>query len=127
SSKLKAQSSKEIPSSKRQARSSKFQTPNTGIKHQTPNTKHQTNCQPPTAAKLNRWCVQLPLSFGIWCWGFLWCLVFGVCFAPLSHGAEISERSAALKSWLAAQTKIQTWSADFVQIRTLKALAQPLT
>src|SRR5262245_23984784 len=43
------------------------------------------------------------------------------------YAAEISDHSAALRSWLAAQTNIQTWSADFVQTRTLKALAQPLT
>src|SRR5689334_19884203 len=33
----------------------------------------------------------------------------------------------AVASWLAAQTNIQTWSADFVQTRTLKSLTQPLT
>src|ERR1041385_6849187 len=32
-----------------------------------------------------------------------------------------------LSSWLNAQTNIHTWSADFVQTRTLKSLAQPLT
>ena len=31
-----------------------------------------------------------------------------------------------IAQWLAAQTNIQTWSADFVQTRTLKALVQPL-
>ena len=30
-------------------------------------------------------------------------------------------------SWLAAQTNIHTWSADIVQTRALKSLAQPLT
>ncbi len=30
-------------------------------------------------------------------------------------------------SWLAAQTHIQSWSADFIQTRSLKSLAQPLT
>lgn len=35
--------------------------------------------------------------------------------------------NSLLASWLAAQTNIHTWSADFVQTRTLKALAQPLT
>ncbi len=30
-------------------------------------------------------------------------------------------------SWLAAQPNIQTWSADFVQTRSLRSLAQPLT
>jgi outer membrane lipoprotein-sorting protein len=32
-----------------------------------------------------------------------------------------------LTSWLAAQTNIQSWSADFVQTRTFKTLTQPLT
>lgn len=35
--------------------------------------------------------------------------------------------SPLAKSWLNAQTNIQTWSADFVQTRTLKSLTQPLT
>jgi outer membrane lipoprotein-sorting protein len=30
-------------------------------------------------------------------------------------------------SWLAAQTNIQSWSADFVQTRSFKSLSQPLT
>ncbi len=32
-----------------------------------------------------------------------------------------------LSSWFAAQTNFQTWSADFVQTRTLKSLTHPLT
>jgi outer membrane lipoprotein-sorting protein len=38
-----------------------------------------------------------------------------------------AELPPAVASWLAAQTNIQTWSADFVQTRTLKSLTQPLT
>lgn len=38
-----------------------------------------------------------------------------------------AELDPAVASWLAAQERIQTWSADFVQIRTLKSLTQPLT
>jgi outer membrane lipoprotein-sorting protein len=34
--------------------------------------------------------------------------------------------SPEVQSWLAAQTKIQTWSADFVQTRALKSLLAPL-
>jgi outer membrane lipoprotein-sorting protein len=37
-----------------------------------------------------------------------------------------AELSPAVTAWLAAQPKIQTWSADFVQTRTLKSLTQPL-
>ena len=41
--------------------------------------------------------------------------------------AQTSDPNALLFSWLNAQTNIQTWSADFTQIRSLKALTQPLT
>jgi outer membrane lipoprotein-sorting protein len=33
----------------------------------------------------------------------------------------------ALLAWLAAQTNVQTWTAEFVQTRTLASLTQPLT
>jgi len=38
-----------------------------------------------------------------------------------------ADNDALLTAWLNAQTNIQTWSADFVQTRTLKSLTQPLT
>jgi outer membrane lipoprotein-sorting protein len=38
-----------------------------------------------------------------------------------------AELNPAVASWLAAQTNIQSWSADFVQTRTFKNLTQPLT
>lgn len=38
-----------------------------------------------------------------------------------------ADLDAVLEKWLAAQTNFQTWSADFVQTRTLKTLTQPLT
>jgi outer membrane lipoprotein-sorting protein len=41
--------------------------------------------------------------------------------------APAAELNPALVSWLAAQTNIQSWSADFVQTRTFKTLTQPLT
>ena len=44
---------------------------------------------------------------------------------------EWNSRAAGLSpevaSWLAAQTNIQSWSADFIQTRSLKSLAKPLT
>jgi outer membrane lipoprotein-sorting protein len=43
-----------------------------------------------------------------------------LCGLPSVHG------STNLTDWLTAQSNIQTWSADFVQTRTLKALVQPL-
>jgi len=33
----------------------------------------------------------------------------------------------AVSKWLAAQTNVQSWSADFVQTRALRSLTQPLT
>src|SRR5687767_2779037 len=45
--------------------------------------------------------------------------------ASISSGA--TEPSALVTAWLNAQTNIQTWSADVVQTRNLKSLAQPLT
>jgi outer membrane lipoprotein-sorting protein len=44
---------------------------------------------------------------------------------PAITRAEQNER--LLDAWLTAQTNFHTWSAEFTQTRTLKALAQPLT
>lgn len=57
--------------------------------------------------------------------------VFGLlAFLILGFGvharAQSSENNTLLTAWLNAQTNIQTWSADFTQTRTLKALTQPL-
>ncbi len=41
--------------------------------------------------------------------------------------AAAAQLSPALASWLASQTNVQSWSADFVQTRRLKSLTQPLT
>jgi outer membrane lipoprotein-sorting protein len=35
--------------------------------------------------------------------------------------------SPPVQSWLTAQTNLQTWSADFIQTRTLQSLTEPLT
>jgi outer membrane lipoprotein-sorting protein len=45
----------------------------------------------------------------------------------LTLSLPAAELNPAVASWLAAQTNIQTWSADFVQTRTLKSLVDPLT
>lgn len=42
------------------------------------------------------------------------------------HGARGAEISSLVTSWVAAQTNIHSWSADFDQTRCLKSLAQPL-
>src|SRR6266850_2821459 len=38
-----------------------------------------------------------------------------------------AETNSPVTAWLAAQTNVQTWSADFTQTKTLKSLVQPLT
>jgi len=40
---------------------------------------------------------------------------------------KAAELGPEVARWLAAQTNVQTWSADFVQTRRLKSLTQPLT
>jgi len=44
--------------------------------------------------------------------------------ATCAKGVELSP---VVMSWLVAQTNVQSWSADFVQTRSLKSLTQPLT
>ena len=48
-----------------------------------------------------------------------------ITFAFVMVGASC-QGSTNLADWLAAQVNIRSWSADFVQTRTLKALVQPL-
>ncbi len=48
----------------------------------------------------------------------------GIFCGPMHVWAD---DDALLSSWLNAQTNIHTWSADFVQTRSLKSLTQPLT
>ncbi|HEY9510706.1 MAG TPA: outer membrane lipoprotein carrier protein LolA [Verrucomicrobiae bacterium] len=38
-----------------------------------------------------------------------------------------ADSAALISRWLNAQTNLQTWSADFVQTRTMKSLTQPVT
>lgn len=54
-------------------------------------------------------------------WFFICSLAGLAC--QLGQAAELNP---VVASWLAAQTNIQTWSADLVQIRTFKSLTQPL-
>lgn len=53
--------------------------------------------------------------------------VFGLVFALTAAHVSAAELNPLVASWLAAQTNIQSWSADFTQTRALKSLAQPLT
>ncbi len=50
-----------------------------------------------------------------------------LAWAALAANAAGVELNRAATAWLAAQTNLQTWSADFVQTRTFKSLTQPLT
>lgn len=60
-------------------------------------------------------------------------LIEQLAFASLLIGAmpicqiRAQDENATLDKWFAAQTNIQTWSADFTQTRTLKAFEGPLT
>jgi len=61
----------------------------------------------------------------------VWILKFGIFLCCLALGAGGSPCRAAdpgpvLDAWFAAQTNLRTWTADFVQTRTLKTLTQPL-
>src|SRR6187401_3301800 len=44
----------------------------------------------------------------------------------LGGRAEAASADQIISGWLASQTNIQTWTADFTQTRALKALSQPL-
>lgn len=46
--------------------------------------------------------------------------------APRSHAADAASLDGLFGHWFAAQTNLQSWSADFTQTRSLKVLAQPL-
>jgi outer membrane lipoprotein-sorting protein len=54
------------------------------------------------------------------------CLSF-VLFATIAQTVAGAALDPTVESWLAAQTNIKTWSADFVQTRNFKSLTQPLT
>lgn len=50
------------------------------------------------------------------------------CLALLAAAGTMRavDTNAVLSGWFAAQTNLHTWTADFVQSRSLKALTQPL-
>src|SRR5216684_501252 len=47
--------------------------------------------------------------------------------ALICGNLSAADSESALTMWLASQTNIQTWSAEVIQTRALKSLAQPLT
>jgi len=52
-----------------------------------------------------------------------WSLFIAIAATNTGGAADLNP---VVVSWLAAQTNIQSWSADFVQTRALKSLTQPL-
>lgn len=58
-----------------------------------------------------------------------WAAVVTVALGTLGPGmlTRGAEAVAPVERWLEAQTNVQSWSARFVQTRTLKALKEPLT
>jgi outer membrane lipoprotein-sorting protein len=62
------------------------------------------------------------IHFGRWSLVFLWSLMLGIW----SFSARAADTNSPLSTWIAAQANIHNWSADVVQTRTLKSLAQPL-
>ena len=50
-------------------------------------------------------------------------ILLAIFLTVASRGADMD---AIVNGWLAHQTNVQTWAADFTQTRTLKGLAQPL-
>ena len=55
-------------------------------------------------------------------------LVFSLLVTLFSRlSTEGAPLDPVVASWLTAQSKVMSWSADFVQTRSLKALSQPLT
>ena len=56
--------------------------------------------------------------------------LIALAFGPLARPHNVSSAeplNPVVGAWLESQTNIQSWSADFVQTRKLKSLAQPLT
>ncbi len=50
--------------------------------------------------------------------------IAALCLAAMIARAD--ERDVQFNRWFAAQTNLQSWSADFTQTRSLKVLSQPL-
>lgn len=54
-------------------------------------------------------------------------LFFALGIFSALPSARAGETNSVLDAWFAAQKNLHTWSADFVQTRTLKTLTRPLT
>jgi len=53
-------------------------------------------------------------------------LFFALGMISVLQNDRANETNSVLYKWFAAQADVHTWSADFVQTRTLKTLTQPL-
>ena len=49
-----------------------------------------------------------------------------LCFLLFILSASAADTNVFINQWLAAQSNLKTWTADFTQTRTLKTLKQPL-
>jgi outer membrane lipoprotein-sorting protein len=49
-----------------------------------------------------------------------------LCFLLFAFSVCAADTNAFINQWLAAQSNLKTWTADFTQTRTLKTLKQPL-
>src|ERR1700745_1353714 len=65
------------------------------------------------------------LEFGIWSFFGTWSLGFGA-FVLFLLTPSWALAGTNLAPFLEAQADLKSWTADFVQTRTLKALKQPL-
>lgn len=54
-------------------------------------------------------------------------LALALSVGVVAQPASSADTNAILTAWFAAQTNLQTWSAGFIQTRSLKTLVQPLT
>lgn len=54
-------------------------------------------------------------------------MVVVLTFALAGQNLFAADVNTVLDGWFAAQKKVHSWSADFLQTRTLKTLTQPLT
>lgn len=54
-------------------------------------------------------------------------LLGAIALAHVWTSASGAELNPVVTAWLAAQTNIQAWSADFIQTRAFKSLSEPLT
>jgi outer membrane lipoprotein-sorting protein len=56
-----------------------------------------------------------------------WMFVFGLLLTLFALPGRAADTNSVISTWIAAQTNIHTFSADVVQTRVFKSLAQPQT